>query len=353
MSATVVPIDDASAKDESRTLVIGHRGASGYVPEHTLTAYFIAIQQGADYIEPDLVSSKDGVLVARHENEIGATTDVGARSEFTSRKTKRTIDGREIEGWFTEDFTLAELKTLRVRERLPEIRPGNARFDGQFEIPSLDEILSMVRAVERMRGPGERRIGIYPETKHPSYFRSIDLALEGPLLRTLKRWGYRGKDAPIFIQSFEVANLQALRKKTQLRLVQLMETGGSPYDFLARGEARTYADLATAAGLREVAQYADAIGVDKAMVIPRDANNSLLVPTSLVNDAHTAGLEVHVWTLRAENYFLPRDYQSGTGASSTGDLAGETRRFLATGIDGFFTDQPDIGVRVRDAGSGK
>jgi len=338
-----------STAESNEPIVIGHRGASGYVPEHTLTAYFIAVQQGADYIEPDLVNTRDGVLIARHENEIGGTTDVGIHSEFAARKTVKTIDGKQVEGWFTEDFTLAELKTLRVRERLPQLRAGNARFDGQFEIATLDEILSLVRALERMRGPSEPRIGVYPETKHPSYFRGIDLPLEGTLLRTLKRWGYRGKDAPVFIQSFEVGNLQALRKKTQLQLVQLMEAGGAPYDFVARGDARTYADLASSQGLREVAQYADAIGVDKSMVIPRAADNALLTPTSLVNDAHAAGLKVHVWTLRAENYFLPKQFQSNGDSTTLGDLSGEIKKFLATGIDGFFSDHPDIGVRARNA----
>lgn len=334
---------------ERTPIVIGHRGASGYVPEHTLSSYFIAIQQGVDYIEPDLVSTKDGVLVARHENEIGGTTDVAEHAEFASRKTTKTIDGKSIEGWFTEDFTLAELKTLRARERLPELRPGNTRFDGQFEIPTFDEILSLVRSVERMRGPSETRIGVYPETKHPSYFRSIDLPLEGTLLRTLKRWGYRGKDAPIFIQSFEVSNLQALRKKTKINLVQLMEGSGAPYDFVARGDQRTYADLITAKGLQQTAEYADAIGVDKSMVIPRDSNNVLLAPTSLVSDAHAADLKVHVWTLRAENYFLPKDFQSGSEPGKQGKLSAEIARFLATGVDGFFTDHPDIGVRTRDS----
>lgn len=346
---TATDADVAHAAEPNRPIVIGHRGASGYVPEHTLTSYFIAVQQGADYIEPDLVSTKDGVLIARHENEIGGTTDVAEHPEFAGRKTKKIIDGKEVEGWFTEDFTLAEIKTLRARERLPQLRPGNARFDRQFEIPTLDEILSLVRALERMRGPSAPRIGVYPETKHPSYFRGIDLAMEGPLLRTLKRWGYRGKDAPVFIQSFEVGNLQALRKKTQIRLVQLMEAEGAPYDFVARGDQRKYADLATAEGLRDVALYADAVGVDKQMVIPRDKNNALLPPTALVNHAHAAGLKVHVWTMRAENYFLPAELRSGADQAAHGDLTREILLFLATGIDGFFADHPDIGVRARDA----
>lgn len=353
LGAVAVISNDAISESHAavppdRPVVIGHRGASGYVPEHTLTAYFIALQQGADYIEPDLVSTQDGVLIARHENEISGTTDVALHPEFSNRKTKKTIDGREVEGWFTEDFTLAEIKTLRARERLPELRRDNSRFDGQFEVPTFDEILSMVRALERMRGPNTPRIGVYPETKHPSYFRSIDLALEGPLLRALKRWGYRGKDAPIFIQSFEVANLRQLRQKTQLPLVQLMEADGAPYDFIARGDNRTYADLATAEGLREVALYADAIGVDKRMVIPRDAKNASLGATALVNHAHTAGLKVHVWTMRAENYFLPAELQSSADPAAYGALDKEIELFLRAGIDGFFIDHPNIGARTRD-----
>lgn len=348
MSAMLIA-EPSAAREIQKPIVIGHRGASGYIPEHTLTSYFVAVQQGADFIEPDLVSTKDGVLIARHENEIGGTTDVAAHPEFASRKTTKTIDGRSVEGWFTEDFTLAEIKTLRTRERLPKLRPANIRLDGQFEIPTFDEILSLVRALERMRGPEAPRIGIYPETKHPSYFRSIDLPLEGPLLRTLKRWGYRGKDAPIFIQSFEVANLQALRKKTQIRLVQLMEASGAPFDFVARGDKRTYADLATQEGLREVALYADAVGVEKSMVIPRDRDNALLTPTSLVNHAHSVGLKVHIWTMRAENNFLPKFFASSDDPAAIGNLSGEIAAYLTTEIDGFFSDHPDIAVKARDA----
>ncbi len=337
------------AVESGKPIVIGHRGASGYAPEHTLTSYFIAVQQGVDFIEPDLVSTKDGVLIARHENEIGGTTNVAEHPEFAERRTTKTIDGKSIEGWFTEDFTLEEIRTLRARERLPELRAGNTRFDGQFAIPTLDEILALVRALERMRGPAEPRIGVYPETKHPTYFRSIDLPLEGPLLRALKRWGYRGKDAPVFIQSFEVENLQALRKKTQIPLVQLMENKGAPYDFVARGDRRTYDDLASAEGLREVALYADAIGVDKSMVIPRGADNALLAPSALVNHAHAAGLKVHVWTMRAENQFLPAFFASNEKPESLGNLSGEIATFLTTEIDGFFCDHPDIGVKARDA----
>jgi glycerophosphoryl diester phosphodiesterase len=325
-------------------IVIAHRGASGYVPEHTLAAYYIAIQQGADYIEPDLVSTQDGILIARHENEIGGTTDVADHPEFARRRIQKTIDGSAIEGWFAEDFTLAELKTLRARERIPTIRPDNVRFDGQFPIPTLEEILQLVRGVEQN---SPRRIGIYAETKHPSYCRSIGLSLEEPLLKTLSKWGYSGRTAPIFLQSFEVQNLQDLRKTTDLPIIQLIEASGAPYDYVARGARHTYADLLKPAGLKAIAAYADGIGVHKDLLIPRDNNGKLAAPTSLVQAAHAAGLKVHAWTFRAENHFLPADCKQGSDNAARGDLTGEIVRFLQTGMDGLFTDQTDCGVRAR------
>jgi glycerophosphoryl diester phosphodiesterase len=338
-------------------LVVGHGGASGYVPEHALTAYFIAIQQGADYVEPDLVMTKDGVLVARHENEIGGTTDVAEHPAFASRKTTKVIDGTTIEGWFTEDFTLAELKTLRARERIPQLRAANSRFDGQFEIPALDEVLALVRAVEKQReetarlvgAPRPKRIGIYPETKHPSYFDNLGLSMEEPLLHTLKRWGYVGRSAPVFIQSFEVGNLRDLSRMTRIPLIQLVSSSGAPYDFVLKGDARTYADLVTPAGLAEIARYADGIGAEKSLIIPRRADGSLAEPTRLVHNAHAKGLLVHAWTFRAENSFLPADFRSGTEGAALGDLTGEIVAFLEAGLDGLFTDHPDIGVSARDS----
>ncbi|MGH8229540.1 MAG: glycerophosphodiester phosphodiesterase [Steroidobacteraceae bacterium] len=342
-----------------RPLVIGHRGASGYVPEHTLVSYFLALEQGADYIEPDLVSTRDGVLVARHENEIGATTDVGRHPEFAARRTRKVIDGKTVEGWFTEDFTLEELKRLRARERIPEIRPGNARLDGELEIPTLEEILGLVRAVEAARArapeavPGgctarRARIGIYPETKHPTYFAQQGLALEAPLLACLARYGYEDERAAVFIQSFETANLQALRRSTRLKLVQLIEAQGAPFDWRAGGVARTYRDAIAPRGLEQIATYADAVGVEKTLVIPRDARGSLRPPTELTRDAHAAGLEVHAFTFRAENPFLPPEYRRGGAPDALGDLMGELERHLAAGIDGFFVDQPALGVRALD-----
>ena len=318
----------AMAKDP---IIIAHRGASGERPEHTIASYTLAIEQGADYIEPDLVMTKDGVLVARHENEISETTDVADKPEFADRKATKTIDGQKMTGWFTEDFTLAELKTLRAKERLPMLRKANMAYDGQFEIPTFEEIIQLAKAKEKETG---RRIGIYPETKHPTYFSSIGLPHEAALLAMLEKHGYTGKDDPLFIQSFEVGNLKALRGKTKLRLIQLMSKDDGPAD----DPASKYATMATPDGLKVVAAYADGIGVEKAMVIPRTLLGNLGEPTSLVADAHSVGLDVHIWTLRRENYFLPLGQRNGLNPAGHGDLVAEIKSFLATGIDGFFSD---------------
>ena len=315
-------------------LVIAHRGASGERPEHTLAAYALAIDQGADFIEPDLVMTKDGVLVARHENEISGTTDVASKPEFAARRTTKTIDGQAVSGWFTEDFTLAELKTLRARERLPAMRKGNTAYDGQFDVPTFDEVIALAKA---------RRVGVYPEIKHGQYFASINLCLEAPLLAALQTAGWTAKAHPVFIQSFEVANLQRLRKKTTLRLVQLMAASGGPAD----RPGMAYAAMATPAGLKAIARYADAIGVEKALVVPRDTSGASATPTTLIADAHRAGLKVHAWTFRAENAFLPAELRRGTDAATHGDLATELRTFYALGIDGVFSDHPGIAVTSR------
>jgi glycerophosphoryl diester phosphodiesterase len=330
-------------------IVIAHRGASGYLPEHTLPAYLIAIEQGADFIEPDLVMTKDGRLVARHDNVLNLTTDVAARPEFADRKATKVVDGAPVEGWFSEDFTLAEIKTLRAIERIPELRPANTRFDGLFEIPTLDEIIELAQAMERGKG---RRIGLYPETKHPSYFAGLGLAMERPLVDSLHRHGYARPDDWVYIQSFEVANLRALRGMTALPLIQLMWIEGKPFDVELAGGDLTYDEMATAAGLRTVAEYANGVGPDKYhFIIPRDAAGSIdsAKRTRFVDDAHAAGLLVHPYTFRAENAFLPTNYQSDNPTCSyeRGDLDGELREFLKTGIDGYFIDQPDVGVRVR------
>jgi glycerophosphoryl diester phosphodiesterase len=339
----------------SRPFVIAHRGASGYVPEHTLPGYFIAVQQGADYVEPDLVITRDGALVARHENEIGGTTDVAAHPEFAARKTTKNIDGREITGWFTEDFTLAELKTLRARERLPELRKGNTRYDGAFAIPTFEEVLELVAAADQQRAESARaaglppppRIGVYPETKHPSYFAKLGLHFDERMLASLARFGYRKRTDPICLQSFEVWNLKALRAKTDLTLVQLVEPTGQPFDFTLARDPRTYLDLMSDAGLREIAGYADAIGAHKWMVV--QFAPGLRRDTGLARRARAAGLGVHVWTLRAENEFLPADLKSSGEPGAQGDMQGEIQALLDAGITGFFSDQADLAVRARDA----
>ena len=321
-------------------IVIGHRGACGYVPEHTLTSYFIAMQDGVDFVEPDLVMTKDGALVARHENEIGGTTDVTLHSEFANRRTTKTIDGVAHTGWFTEDFTLAELKTLRARERIPDVRPGNTRFDGQFQIPTLEEICELVAG---------KPIGVYPETKHPTYFQGLGLPMEELLVDTLHRYGYRGRNGRAIIQCFEVSNLQAMRKLTDLPIVQLMEDTGAPFDCVVKGDRRTYRDLITPGGLAEIATYATAIGPHKGQVIPCGADEHLGAPTPLVENAHAAGLGVHAYTFRAENRFLPKHLRSSADPNELGDLQGELRVYLEAGLDGFFTDHADHGVKARDA----
>lgn len=315
-----------------RPLIIAHRGASGHLPEHTLAAYQLAVEQGADYIEPDLVITRDGVLIARHENEIGETTDVGIR--FPERRTTRLVDGEEVTGWFAEDFTLAEIKTLRARERLAF--RSQAR-NGEFEVPTFEEILDLVARLERQHG---RRIGLYPETKHPSYFRRIGLPLEEPMLDALHGAGYRTAQDPVFIQSFEVGNLQDLRRRTGLRLIQLLDEQGAPWDFVASGDPRTYADLTTPAGLREIASYAAGIGPHKRLIVPQASDGHLGSPTSLVRDAQAIGLQVHPWTFRNEASFLHRDY--------AGDPLAELRQFLGLGVDGVFADFPDVAVAARD-----
>jgi len=335
---------DKGGKPERRLpLVIGHRGASGYRPEHTLASYRLAIEMGADYIEPDLVSTKDHVLVTRHENNIADTTDVAAHPEFASRRTTKTIDGNPMTGWFTEDFTLAELRTLRAKERLPDLRPANTAFDGLYQVPTFQEVIDLAK---------QAGVGIYPETKHPTYFDSIGLSLEEPLLATLRANGLTGPRAKVFIQSFETANLRELRARTRLPLVQLIDATGRPYDFVVSGDPRTYADLVTPAGLAEIATYADGIGPNKDLIVPRDSAGNLLEPTSLVRDAHREGLVVHPWTFRRENNFLPLDFRQGNPASpeflrAPGDLPAELRLFFRLGVDGVFSDNADVAVATR------
>ena len=321
---------DASA--ERRPLVIAHRGASGHRPEHTLAAYSLAIDMGADYIEPDLVITRDSVLVARHENEIGGTTDVATK--FAHRRSTRIIDGERVSGWFTEDFTLRELKTLGAKERIPF---RSHAHDGEETIPTFEEILDLVARRSRETG---RRIGVYPETKHPTYFRTIGRPLEEPLLAALARRGFTTRDAPVFIQSFEVANLRALHDRTGVRLVQLIGAEGAPPDAATVADVpRTFASMITPAGLTQVATYAYAIGVEKGLVQPLEKDGALGTPTALVTDAHRVGLAVHVWTLRSDTLILPAGYR--------GNAVAEWRRFAMLGVDGMFGDFPDVGVAAR------
>jgi glycerophosphoryl diester phosphodiesterase len=290
-------------------LIIAHRGASGHRPEHTIEAYSLAIDMGADVIEPDLVSTKDGVLVARHENEIGGTTDVA--DKFPDRKTTKTIDGASVSGWFTEDFTYAELQTLRAKERLAF---RSHAFDGKFPIPTFDEVIALA---DRRSAEVGRPVGVYPETKHPTYFKSIGLPLEQRVLETLAKHGKTRREDLVFIQSFEPSSLQTLRPLTKLRLVQLLDRG---------------ADVSPVR-LVQIARYADGIGANTRLVIPANGD-ALGPPTTLVEDAHRAGLFVHVWTLRSEPVFLSPGYG--------GDPKKEYLQFANLGVDGIFGDFPDI-----------
>ncbi len=349
-SGQAVPVVSPQAergRSMTKPIIIAHRGASGFRPEHTLAAYQLAIDQGADFIEPDLVLTKDGQLICRHENEIGGTTDVSTRPEFADRKKVYVIDGERYEGWFTEDFTLAEIKTLRCKERLPQLRPGNMAYDGQFEVPTFEEVLELAKQQSARTG---RTIGVYPETKHPTWFEGLNLSFDAPLLTLIRRFGLDAADAPIFIQSFEVTNLKRLRGKTKAPLVQLMAKDGGPFDLDKAGV--TYASMATAAGLKEISTYASGVGPEKTLILPREANNKSLSPTSFVTDAHGAGLVVHPWTFRAENYFLTEDYRRGKSADPTylaqhGNLIAEIQAFMAVNVDGVFSDFPGIAVDAR------
>ena len=306
-------------------LIIAHRGASGERPEHTRAAYDLAIRQGADVIEPDLVFSRDGVLIVRHENEIGGTTDVADRPEFAARRATKTIDGETLTGWFTEDFTLAELRTLRARERLPELRPANTAFDGQEPILTFDEALDIAAAAG---------VGIAPELKHPTYFAALGLPMEDAFVAVLERRGLTGADAPVIVQCFEVTPLQRLNARIATPLLQLVASGGGPAD---RPDL-SYAAMTTPQGLADIAAYAGWIGTDTALIEPTSGK-----PSSLITDAHTAGLKVAAWTFRAENAFLPEADRIGTDPATHGRLRERLARFATWGLDAAFMDQPALG----------
>lgn len=353
-----------------KPLVVGHRGASGYLPEHTLEAYRLAIAQGADFIEPDLVATKDGVLIARHEPMLGGTTDVSTRAEFAARKTVRKVDGVDTNDWFAGDFTLAEIKTLRARQAMAD---RDQSHNGKYAIPTLQEVIDLAKAESARVG---RTIGIYPETKHPIFHSAIGLALEDRLLAALTAAGWTEKTSPVIIQSFETANLKYLRTKTQLRLVQLVDADGvdkdggivlaapfdKPYDFVVTGDRRTFKDLVTAEGLKEISAYADGVGPWKPYLLagkqmigadgkPQDLNGDgaiderdrvLIAPTNVVRDAHAVGLFVHTWTFRSEPKRLASSFK--------GDPVAEYQAFFALGVDGLFSDFPDHAVKGRDGG---
>jgi len=306
-------------------LIIAHRGASGERPEHTRAAYERAIQQGADFIEPDLVMTADGVLIVRHENEISGTTDVAAHPAFAARHTTKTIDGQPTTGWFTEDFTLAELKTLRTRERLPDLRPANTAFDGPDPILTFDEVLDIAAAAG---------VGIAPELKHPSYFTAFGLPMEDAFVATLQRRGLTAADAPILIQCFETGALQRLRARLAAPLLQLVAASGGPFD---RPDL-DYAAMTTPQGLADIARYANWIGADTVLIEPTPG-----APTTLIADAHTAGLKVAAWTFRAENRFLPEADRIGADPAAHGRLRERLARFAAYGLDAAFMDQPVLG----------
>ena len=355
-----------------RPLVIAHRGASGYRPEHTLAAYQLALDQGADFIEPDLVATLDGVLICRHENALAVlhadgslnltetSTDVYRRADFAARLVTKRIDGRAVRGWFSEDFTLSEIKTLRAIERLPALRPTNTQYNGHFEIPSFAEVIELIKAHAVRTG---HRAGVYPETKHPSYFLEdgffqtgarIGIHLGRALVATLV--DHRFTDPTrVFIQSFEIGNLQELRRQIlpaaglAFPLIQLIDAHDAPYDTLLAGQPQPHAALLTPPGLQEIARYAAGIGPFKQLLIPRSADGALSSPTPVIEHAHAAGLEVHAWTFRAENYFLPAPQRRGTQVAARGALEDEIRAHFAAGLDGVFSDHPDYALRARDA----
>ncbi len=373
-SASFVPAAPAQASGTlfgAAPIVIGHRGASGYRPEHTLAAYDLAISMGANYIEPDLVMTKDGELLARHEpmlarvnldaagnivygadgrpvlNRTDTSTNVWELPQYAGRLTVKTLDGVKVGGWWAEDFTAAEIRTdIRAQERLRDLRTDNNAYNNQFTIPTLQEVIDLAKTRSVELG---RPIGIYPETKHPTYFKNFTDAnglvrMEDRLLQVLHANYGNVANAPVYIQSFEVSNMQYVAGRTNMRVVQLLSASGRPYDFVVSGDPRTYADLATATGLDFIKAYAEGVGANTNLMIPLTASGTLGTATSLVSDAHAKGLEVHGWTFRAENVFLPNEFDVGPLPAGIGNMQGQVQAFLALGLDGFFTDHPDLGV---------
>ncbi|NUF38397.1 glycerophosphodiester phosphodiesterase [Acinetobacter lactucae] len=333
-----------------KILVVGHRGASALRPEHTLASYQKAIDDGADFIEPDLVSTQDGVLVTRHENEIGGTTNVSILSQFADRKTTKNIDGKDLTGWFTEDFTLSELQQLKARERIPEFRPANTAYNDLYPVPTLEQVIELAEAHYKKTG---KIIGLYIETKHPTYFKNRNLAMEDTLLKTLAKYKYTRDIAPVYLQSFEVQNLIDLkneldRHKTikHAQIIQLYDAKNSqPADFVESGETKTYADLATAQGLKDVAKYANGVGPSKGYILNFNDDGSVQT-TSFISDAHAAGLKVHPYTFRPENNYLPKPLKCSQDKPAERCPSGALKEFEAyfkAGVDGVFTDDPALG----------
>lgn len=337
-----------SYKDLPVPTVIGHRGCSGSRPEHTLGSYQFALDNGADVIEQDLVPTKDGHLVCRHENDITGTTDVASRPEFASRKTTKSVDGEAHTGWFTEDFTLAELKTLRAKERIPATRQHNTLYDGRWQVPTFEEVLKWAEEEGRKRG---RRIWLHVETKHPTYFRKAGLGLEERLAKLLRRYGRSGRNGYTFVQSFEPSSLQRLNRLGVdcPKVLLLDDLTTRPWDFTEAKDPRTVADLITPKGLKWVSGFAQGIGPWLNLIIPRDKNDKLTKATTLVRDAHAAGLILHPYTMRNENSFLPADFRRGSDPNAYGDAFGAFNTYFATGIDGIFSDNPDTAALARDA----
>jgi glycerophosphoryl diester phosphodiesterase len=349
-TSTSAPATGTAPTGPRRIMVVGHRGASGYRPEHTLAAYELAIRMGADAVDVDLVPTRDGALVARHEPEIGGTTDVGTRPEFASRRTTKEIDGTSTTGWFTTDFTLAELRTLRATERIPETRPHNTLYDGRFPVVTFDEVLDLL---DRLAAELRRPVGVLPEVKHSTYFASLGLPVEPGLVETLRRRGRDGADSGVIIQSFETANLRALKTQVACPLLQLVDAAGTrPADLVAANDPRTSETLVTPQGLREIAGYATWVGPTKELIIPLGPGDAAGAPTSLVSDAHAANLRVMPYTFRNENEFLPaarrRGGPAGDGVTAPkdtyGDAFGEYQQYVALGVDAVFSDDPDTAL---------
>ncbi|MEV5949860.1 glycerophosphodiester phosphodiesterase [Streptomyces sp. NPDC051993] len=322
--------------------VIGHRGTAGYRPEHTLGSYQHALDLGAHVIEQDLVPTKDGHLVCRHENDISATTNVGDHPEFAARRTTKSVDGTAVTGWFTEDFTLAELKTLRAKERIPGNRQHNTLYDGRWDVPTFEEVLRWAQEQGRRLG---RRIWLHSETKHPTYFRGIGLPLEDRVAGLLRRYGRHRADSPQFLESFEPSSIQRLAELVDTPSVVLLSNAGTkPWDFVVSGDPRTVDDLVKPEGLRWIASYAQGIGPTLDLIIPKDAAGKLTRPTTLVRDAHRQGLILHPYTMRNENTFLPADFRRGTDPNAYGDAFGAFKTYFATGIDAVFSDNADTAL---------